>query len=41
MREPSTLEFLDAGVLDGMWYWDLGKPGPRMDEPDFLDEARP
>ena len=35
MREPATLRFLDAGALDGLWYWDLENPEHEWMSPGF------
>lgn len=32
---PAIIEFLEAGALDGLWYWDLGNPANEWLSPNF------
>ncbi|MEM6647870.1 MAG: ATP-binding protein [Bacteroidota bacterium] len=34
-RDPAIFEFLQAGSLDGIWYWDLTDPGVEWMSPRF------
>ncbi|MEM8592221.1 MAG: HWE histidine kinase domain-containing protein [Pseudomonadota bacterium] len=35
LRDPATVEFLDSGALDGLWYWDLDNPEHEWMSPGF------
>ena len=35
--EPEIFEFLQAGSLDGLWYWDLEHPEHEWMSPEFWE----